>query len=298
MGKLSNLFGGRFKRASKKVEPTPPSPLEPETPPKVHGGLAEPVGKGQSKRTLREKASILLRRGKALLDEDDLIEEPAGLPMLLLVGSLEGVSRRDAIAYCKGLIDKHVVAQEVAGFRVLEQKEPKRFVYEVQEGGGSFSILDLLLERLATEPGPVRLRLAQERFIEIADIKGEVVTLVFPSIEDTTANLEPPEHYRGKARLSSVIGQGHIFRYLSTAILLGAFLIFFCAATLYYISNADFSEESLIGRAIGTSTEDSNGDNPIPHLERAREDALKKGVSLKTLKKEDGKWTWELEQPK
>lgn len=114
------------------------------------------------------------------------VAAPISPPIFLMVGSVSGVSRKDATAYARGLAEANVISPVLGRIHVLEDKARNRWVYEVHEGGGEFSIAEKVLARLDAGER-VLIELANNYYLSVEDTGGEIFSLVHQPSADPLA---------------------------------------------------------------------------------------------------------------
>mgnify|MGYP007002706517 CR=1 FL=1 len=70
--------------------------------------------------------------------------------MLLILGSLESDSRKDVIAYARGLAESQVIAKEACFIDAV--KRNGRWLYEIHEGGPGRSVAQWVTSMLESNP--------------------------------------------------------------------------------------------------------------------------------------------------
>lgn len=226
-------------------------------------------------------------------------------PFFLMVGSLTGITLKDAKLYADGLAEKFITSPRLARVHVQHDKPKNRIVYEIHEGGPGYSILDKLLKKLE-EQRTVRIELANDAHVEMSDEFGELVTLHFPAgthenlggtireddntpfveLKELCSNLKLPELF--PLRKGYVV-TGAVMMVLSAAILLASGMFF-------AVKKSGFLDSDPVTTMAKGVFPPSVEDNPYWHLQRAKQEALSKKDSLGKLVKTNGTWSWNLKR--
>ncbi len=104
-------------------------------------------------------------------------------PLMFFVGSLKGVSEKDAETYVRGLVSRYCENPAAAHFRVHRLREDT-VAYEVQEGGARRAWLPSILQQM-TQRG--------ERAVEV-ETGGRVVELTLSEAGAIDSRLLPESH--------------------------------------------------------------------------------------------------------
>lgn len=240
---------------------------------------------------------------------------PTGSPIFLTVGSLAGVTRKDAMQYARGLAESNVISPELARLQVTEDKLSGRFIYEIHEGGVQTAIAEKVVEAL-TAGKPVRIALANDAFLTIEESHGELFTLIHPAPDPAEALLATPRLevvdgvevevvepvpddvalYAGAVPLLELFPeQRHLFK-AGVVLMAATAVIFVTTGLLFGLKQAGWLDKDalLLLTKAGHTVEVS--DNPAWQLEKARNAADKAGTHIKALKKGPQGWSWELAQ--
>lgn len=253
------------------------------------------------------------------LDENEASGKPLDLfehsdPISLTVGSLEGFSRKDALAYVRGLAERGVVvvAETVTYIGVTEDRANNRFFYEIHEGGPGKSIYEKLTLALQ-ERSQVRLALANGRSVIIEDHHGVVHSLIAPRAEESLelsgedeeaprlfehhAQGVPLEHvwqYLGHQKLTKLYNEGEKMPLFTGLILSIAFFAFVATGATYTLVQGGAFEADAVLTPAKEGHLNVGEDNPAWQLDLAKKEA--DGRLIKILKKDGKGWSWEIEQ--
>lgn len=227
-------------------------------------------------------------------------------PFILMVGSLKGVSFKEAKMFAEGLAERFISAPKMARVGVQHDKPRNRILYEIHEGGAGYSVLPRVLE-LLEDKQHIRVELANEAYIEISDEFGELVTLHYPEgthenlggfvedyvpppstrLEDLYTLPKLPELFPEKRGLA-VAGIG--------AMLLAAFCLFGSVVYFSLMTSGFFTADPVAAMGKGRYPP-SVEDNPYWQLEKAKLAAQSAKKTIDKLEKKDGKWSWRLASP-
>lgn len=238
-------------------------------------------------------------------DAPALLDHGEGAPIFLMMGSLSGCSQRDAAAYAKGMAERYVVSPELARYAVREDKTNGRFIYEVREGGPELSLIDQVLERLAAGEPKVRVRIVNGGEVVIEDVLGEVISLTYPAElaeeQDGLLAEEGPQvpvceayELARSPRLQEVFPANRRLFVAGGALLVMAFTVFMVAGAAYSLAAAGVFEPDRLVYQAKKGVLSAEEDSPAWQLGIARRSALVDGRPVHFLKRENGKWTWEL----
>lgn len=236
---------------------------------------------------------------------DDTPDIVTGPPFILMVGSLTGVTLKDAKLFADGLAEKFITSPRLARVHVQQDKPKNRVLYEIHEGGPGYSILDKLLKNLEHQR-TVRIELANDAHVEISDEFGELVTLHFPAgthenlggtirEEDNTPFVAIKE-LCSKSKLPELfplrkgyVVTGAIMMVLSAAILLASGMFF-------AVKKSGFMDTDPVTLMAKADFPPSVEDNPYWHLQKAKKEAMAKQEALGKLVKTNGTWSWNLKR--
>ena len=235
-------------------------------------------------------------------------------PFSLTVGSLDGCTRKDALAYVRGLAERGVivVAETATYIAVTEDRANNRFFYEIHEGGPGRSIYEKLTLALQ-ERSQVRLALANGRSVIIEDHHGAVHSLTVPRDDEPEDEdreetprlfehqaqeipLEPVWQYQGTQKLTKLYNEGKNLPLFSGLILSIAFFAFVATGATYTLVQGGVFEADAVLTPAKEGHLTVGEDNPAWQLEQAKKEADEKGRPIKALKKDKKGWAWEIEQ--
>jgi len=174
------------------------------------------------------------------------------LPTLFLAGKLEGVSRKDAELYARGMIARHCHSTENAAFGLL--KIDDGFLFEIHEGGDRRALMPALWKMLTEATVEHVVVHTATRNVELFIEDGRLVTALLPE-----SDLAPPTDIEPGKKLKAFENDYSGFLISSVAV--------FCAATVLLASslvvNALISDVK-IGAVQGLSTQAA--DLPVMQL--------------------------------
>ena len=94
-------------------------------------------------------------------------------PLLLIFGSLDAGSRKDVLAYARGLAESQVVAKDACF--VDASRVDGRWLFEVHEGGPGRALVPWIADALSADPASkVLVPLSGERVVSVSNIGGEI----------------------------------------------------------------------------------------------------------------------------
>lgn len=242
---------------------------------------------------------------KAGVSDEPLPLAETGSPLFLMIGTLRGCSLKDANSYARGLALKYTSAQDTTWVHVFEQRIEGRFVYEIQEGGSGQSVADKLLAGLAVDPTPVVIVLANGRHAEVAEVRGEVSTLIYPQeseIQDQPGIARAISFGRlvdaTSLRMQSFNQIDVMLRKVALRLLSFSGTVFLLVGLwAVFVGSGVFASKS-IQAAVESAEIKVSLDDPIANLNRARADADAKSALIMKLVKKDGSWSYELSETK
>lgn len=240
---------------------------------------------------------------------------PAGHPIFLLIGSLSGCSKKDALQYARGLAEQNIITPSAGRLHVFHDKARDRWVYEVHEGGIEFSIAEKVIAALDAGE-KVNIALVNEAYLTVEEAHGELFSLVNPKVEpepvpftvgpaaaplDLLAETTPPAYediskYAGKSPLLELFPMNTSLSRAGVW-LVGVSGVLFTLLGLGFalVKAGTFDSDNLLTLAKSGVVADAS-DNPAMQLEKARNEAAKTGVTINALKKGPKGWSWELSQ--
>lgn len=224
-------------------------------------------------------------------------------PFILLVGSLTGVSIKDARLYVEGLAEKFVTSPRLARVHLQVDKARNRILYEIHEGGPGYSILARLMERLQTQKS-VRIALANEAHVEISDEFGELVTLHFPAgtnenlggsfNDETQTPYVALDELCGRFKLPELFPERKTLPIMGGALMVSGALILLGSALTFALTKNGYFDSDPVLTMSRQQFPPSVADNPLWQMERAKTAATREGAFISKLEKVDGKWSWKL----
>lgn len=234
--------------------------------------------------------------------------EPTGAPIFLMVGSISGCTKKDALQYVRGLAEQNVIAPAGGRVQVFHDKPRNRWVYEVHEGGIEFSIAEKVVEALQVA-GPVRIALVNGAHLSIEEHHGEIFSLVHPKGEGVYAAAAPVADpaqlelldadvsaYAGTTQLLELFPENNELSKIGGYLLAVSFVLFITLGLLYtFVQAGVFDKDALLTLSKAGHVADTT-DNPAWQLEKARTEADKAGMHINALKKGPTGWSWELSQ--
>ena len=256
---------------------------------------------------VKEKTKALLKKlsKKAGVSAELRPIEYTGAPLFLMIGSLQGCSLKDAYAYARGLAQKYTSAQDSTWIHVFEQRVEGRFVYEIQEGGSGQSVADKVLTGLTLDATPTVIILANGRYAEVADVRGEVSTLIYPQESDINGQpgIARAISFGQLVTAASLRMKGFnqidvILRKVALRLLSFSGAMFFLVGAWAVFVGSGLYASKPIQDAVENAEIKVAIDDPIANLNRARSDAEAKSVLILKLTKKDGSWSYVLSETK
>lgn len=255
------------------------------------------------KATVQAASARLATAQASKLKAKTLARTTPSAPRFLMVGSLQGCSRKDMLAYAKGLAEKYVDTPEIARYRIQEDKPNNRFLFEVHEGGTEYSILDNVLEAMA-RGDKVRIALANGGHVVIEDEHGELYSLAYPEpAEDEEAGGAqlagvPVQAYAGTKKLDQVYPINRGFLYAGVAVLSASVLALLVSGGYYIKGTTNWGAQNDTALAVANLDFASGFDNnPVKTFKDAVEAYRMVGRPISFIRKKDGAWSYELEAP-
>src|SRR5690606_27058284 len=106
--------------------------------------------------------------------------EQSVFPIMVIIGSLSGATRKDALAYARGLAEGQCIALDEVRIGLWKDKVKGRWVYEVHEGGAGFSYMEPYVSAGNLHELPVRIELTDGRSADVSEFQDELVTVINP----------------------------------------------------------------------------------------------------------------------
>lgn len=239
-----------------------------------------------------------------------------GAPIFLMMGSLSGVTYKDALQFARGLAEANVTSPALGRFKITQDKPNDRYVYEIHEGGIEHAIADKVLAALAAGQ-PVRIALANGAHVAIDESRGEIYSLVHPAetleeqgtvvqvaaTDDGTSvdlmiapTFSDVSTFAGAERLVELFPENQKLFKIGVICMAVSFVLFTTSGLLYTFMQAGWLNKDalLLLTKAGYAAEVS--DSPAWQLEKARLEADRAGTHIKVLKKSPSGWSWELAQ--
>ncbi len=215
-------------------------------------------------------------------------------PLLLIVGSLDAGSRKDVIAYARGLAESQVVAKDACFVDAC--KVDGKWLYEVHEGGPGRALLPWILQTLAGDPGAkVNVPIAGERVVSVSSVGGELVGIVYPPDggRHRDAQESSPPLELGPS-LAPYFGSAAPLRNAAAALFVVCALLFLGAGAAFYIRGNAMDVSRFAGRFAASKPEARTDVKNLPSLQlHAAAQSLKTSSGyLSYLRFEKGRWTW------
>lgn len=266
--------------------------------------------------SLDEKAAAFFKSkfgSKKVLNVPEVELDPndIGAPIFLMMGSLSGCTMKDAVAYAKGMAESYVTAPELCRWRVFEDADNGRFVYEIHEGGPGFSIVEKVLEQLA-QGFKVRVRLVNGAYAVIEDPNSELFSLIYPAEDEVSGQsqlqgfeaiepeLETPivpiDTLCGPVALKELFPVNKKLTNIGGVILGVGISVFILTGAAYTVLRSGVLDGDALLRQTKAGVLADAADNPVWQMEKARMASDKDGKSVRALKKDKGGWSWELEK--
>jgi len=232
-----------------------------------------------------------MKNDSSISDVETFLAHP---PLLLIVGSLDAGSRKDVLAYARGLAESQVVAKDACFVDAI--KLEGRWLYEVHEGGPGRSLARWISHQLEASPGTkVAIPLAGDRVASVSSVSGDLVTIIYPS--DERRSEEASDEVQAMAfgaRLSPFFGSASALRNVSAVIFGVSALIFLVAGLTFFVRANAIDIGRIAGRVAssGTGFRTDIAALPSVQLGLAAKDIKTSSGYLSYIKLDKGKWTW------
>lgn len=223
-------------------------------------------------------------------------------PIFLMVGSLTDCTYKTAVAYARGLAEQFVVAHETAWIRVKDDKANQRYIYEIHDGGLGFSILESLLEQLA-DGKQVHIQLANNAYVTIEDERHQVFSLIVSekdevhptvSVAGSLLEIQSISELEGKSRMKELYPPKRGLA-MAGGSLLTLSLTALTAAGIFYVGvQSGVLDDDIFSIKHQQAAIKEVRESPAFQLSRAKKVAAGNNTYIKTLKKEKGRWSWDL----
>lgn len=252
----------------------------------------------QSQNGQQRRSRFVMGKDQRVVSLKEVRQQVSGsAPLLIMVGSLTGCSKKDAINYAKGLAEKYVTSSEDVWFNVEKDEARDRYVFEIHEGGKGFSILERALEQIELV-GEIYIELANGKHVVLEEVNGQIYSLVAP---ENDAN--PSAKYKQSVAIDALFGKKKIkplyanYKRLMNAGLLAlgfGLSVFAFSLTVYVLSNSAFMDHGLLVRSQVAAGVEAMNDNPIIHLDKVKREAKASHSYVTKLTKDNNGWRWEL----
>lgn len=228
------------------------------------------------------------------------VAEPANvfmgdLPMLLIIGSMATATRRDVLAYARGLAESQVIAKDAC--YVDAMKIDGRWIFEVHEGGGGCRIAPWVAQQIAgSSDGSASIPLLDGRVAVVSELGGEVTTIIYPPDEarftEAAANARRLGLRAGSA-LRPFLGSARAFRNAAISLFGVSVLVLMFAGSMYFVrSNAvDVARFAGVFAKKYPEMRTPISDIPSVQLDIAAKNIKYASGYLSYLKYKDGRWT-------
>ncbi len=215
-------------------------------------------------------------------------------PLLLIVGSLDAGSRKDVIAYARGLAESQVVAKDACFVDAC--KVDGKWLYEVHEGGPGRALLPWIARTLAGElDAKVNVPIAGERVVSVSSVGGELVGIVYPpDAERHEDALEGCQALELGAPLAPYFGSAAPLRNAAAALFVVSSLLFLGAGAAFYHRGNAMDVARFAGRFAAAKPEARTDVKNLPSLQLhlAAQSLKTNSGYLSYLRFEKGRWTW------
>ena len=233
-------------------------------------------------------------------------------PIFLMVGSLSGCTRKDAMQYLRGLAETNVVSPQLGRIHLFNDKAHDRWVYEIHEGGGSTSIVEKVIDTLDGGE-PVQIALVNGAHVSIEQAHGELFSLIHPRPDDaapvvnTVVNIDEAAQtapawaevsaFAGSTQLTELFPENKVLSKIGAYSLGCSFACFILFGAAYTVLQAGLFDTDALLTLTKAGQVAELSDNPVWQLDKARSAAETAGSHIKALKKDPVKgWGWELSQ--
>lgn len=222
-------------------------------------------------------------------------------PLFLMIGSLKDSQRKDVVAYTKGLAEKYTSSYENVWFHIQEDKRNERFLFEVQEGGDGRSVLRGVMEELAMASS-VEIPLANQKRVIVEDINGQFHSFVTPEHElneedeqvEMKGVLRHVNTLAGDQRMTPLFATNHRLTKIGMLFFSLSLIASLFIALLHIAIESQVFDSSLLINTQIKAGERHMEDNPIPHFQKAKQEALETGGYVTRFYKENGRWQWNI----
>ena len=225
-----------------------------------------------------------------------LLDDP---PLTLILGTVPVSSKKDVIAYARGIAESQLIAKESSYIDAI--KVDGRWIYEIHEGGAAYSLARWVVSQLGFhDEESIAVPLAGSRVAHISVVDGEIATIIYPPDEnrcqETILNLlghsELKEHKLHK--LHPFYGNGKEYVKAGAALLGMSLVVLAASASIYWKNASEFSAQKIALQMASSGkpfvTKSTN--IPLHQLKKAIHSIKKEDGFLAYLKFENGRWTF------
>ncbi len=228
-------------------------------------------------------------------------------PLFLQVGSVSGCTYKDALAYARSLADGMFPSPEHVKYRIVEDKLRDRFVYELHEGGPGLSIAEQIIGALSAGES-VHIELANGYQASIEEAHGEIFTLRYPPVSEQLvpgsgdvegyvdrSRVVPITAFTGAKKLQALVSDRSVLRPVGLGLLAFSTVVLLLGGGLWVALKSQVLDNDFVLSQAKLGVIARVQDNPVLHLDRARNDADAANKSIHKLQKQPGKgWSHEL----
>lgn len=218
------------------------------------------------------------------------------LPITITLGTVAAASRKDVLAYARGIADTQLIAKEAAFIDAFAANG--QWVYEIHEGGAGIALGPWIMDQLdhTRKGSDISLPLTGYRTAQISTFEGEIATIIFPPDEDRF-----DEAFRGIERkatghpcksLKPYLDDGSRTKKIGQYTALFSALLFLLSVGAFFI-HMNFADTSSL---LAQKTINQEGFiTPVQNLPSHQMDKATNSITasngyLSYLKLENGKW--------
>lgn len=156
-------------------------------------------------------------------------------PISIIMGKLDGVSRKDAKEYCQNIIEKYVENPDAAFYRIKKHNDD--YLYEIHEGGEGKSYLESLLEHIEVSEEPCEVIMSSATgYLKVVSDGGFLTFHLLPNNQDLT----PTPGIEPKKAMTPNLSTGKHFLVIGLSTLVMSLGAVVAASSLHLMN---FSEE-------------------------------------------------------
>jgi len=221
-------------------------------------------------------------------------QEDDGKPIFLLIGSLSGVSRKDAEALVRAQADQMVTSAELARIRVYEDKVRGRLIYEIHEGGPGLSVAEKIADAMDTQER-VQIALSDERYVSIERNHDQLYSLIHNVESDAQeeSDVRDVSEFVSTTKLVDAYPDRNGLAALGGVLLGISLFAFLIAGAVHLVVKSGATDPDALFAFARNGVVSDTSDNPAWQLDKARQAAEKEGKHLKVLRKDARGWNWE-----